>query len=149
MKVPNELLAKYFLLLTDVPVERAAALAQNPLEAKFALADAVVGGFHGAASAAVARAEYDRVHQQGGLPDVLPEWSPAADFRRSPDGKAPLPAAIAAAGLAASTSDARRLIEGGGVRVDGVVVRDVKAALGSGSFVVQVGRGKAARLVIG
>ena len=148
MKVPNELLAKYFLLLTDVSVERAAALAQNPLEAKFALADAVVAGFHGAAPAAAARAEYDRVHQQGGLPDVLPEWSPAADFRRTPEGKVPLPAAIAAAGLAASSSDARRLIEGGGVRVDGVVVRDVKTALGAGSYVAQVGKGKAARFVI-
>jgi tyrosyl-tRNA synthetase len=80
---------------------------------------------------------------------VLPEWSPTSEFRRTPDGHAPLPAAIAAAGLASSSSDARRLVVGGGVRVDGVVVRDVKAALAPGSYVVQVGKAKAARLVIG
>lgn len=148
MKVPNELLAKYFLLLTDVPKARADELVANPLDAKFALAEAVVGGYHGAAAAAAARAEYDRIHREGGLPDVLPEWSPSADFRRNADGAVPLPAAIAAAGLATSTSDARRLVEGGGVRVDGAVQRDVKHALGPGSHVVQVGKAKAARIVV-
>ena len=94
----------------------------NPLEAKFALADAVVAGFHGKDAAKAARAEYDRVHQQGGVPDHLPEWTPAPDVRRLPDGRIALPTAIAASGLASSSSDARRLIVGKGVRVDGKVV---------------------------
>jgi tyrosyl-tRNA synthetase len=120
----------------------------NPLEAKFALADAVVAGFHGKDAAKSARAEYDRVHQQGGVPDQLPEWTPAPDVRRLPDGRIALPTAIAASGLASSSSDARRLIEGQGVRVDGKVWSDVNAGVGPGSYVVQVGKSKAARWII-
>jgi tyrosyl-tRNA synthetase len=148
MRVPNALLQKYLVLLTDFPVERVAALVGNPLEAKFALADAVVAGYHGQAAATAARAEYDRMHQRGGLPDELAEWRPAADFRRTEDGRVALPSGIAASGLAASSSDARRLIQGGGVRVDGQVVSDVKASYGAGTYVVQVGKSKAARWVL-
>jgi tyrosyl-tRNA synthetase len=146
MKVPNELLAKYFLLLTDVPTARAEQLSANPLEAKFALAAAVVEGFHGAAAAKAAREEYDRVHRDGGVPDDLPEV--AVDPGLLKDGKMWLPAALAVAGLASSNSDGRRLVQGGGVRVDGVVEPDPKAQLGPGRYVLQVGKSKAARLVV-
>jgi tyrosyl-tRNA synthetase len=149
MKVPNPLLPKYLELLTDLPQERIQALVGNALDAKFALAAAVVAGYHGDAAAAAARAEYDRVHQQGGLPDVLPEWRPAADLRRDAEGRIALPTAMAASGLASSSSEARRLIEGKGVRVDGVVVADVKASYGPGTYVVQVGKAKAARWFLG
>jgi tyrosyl-tRNA synthetase len=149
MRVPNDLLGKYLLLLTDLPPAGVDALLANPLEAKFALADAVVTDYHGAPAAKAARAEYDRMHQRGGLPDELPEWRPAPDVRRAPDGRLPLPTGLAASGLASSSSDARRLIEGGGVRVDGTVCTDVKHALGAGTFVVQVGKAKASRWVLG
>ncbi len=148
MKVPNELLAKYFLLLTDQPQARVDALLQNPLDAKFALADAIVGGYHGADAARAARAEYDRIHQQGGLPDELPEWRPGAETRRLEDGRIALPTCIAGSGLAASTSEARRLVEAGSVRIDGSVVKDVKAAFGPGSYVAQVGKARASRWVL-
>jgi tyrosyl-tRNA synthetase len=149
MKVPNELLDKYFTLLTDVSAEAKAGLLRSPLDAKFELAAAVVVGYHGEAAAKAARAEYDRVHQQGGLPDVLPEWRPGPDTRRQPDGRIALPNCIAESGLATSTSEARRLIEAGSVRLDGVVVKDVKAAYGPGTYVVQVGKTKAARWLLG
>jgi tyrosyl-tRNA synthetase len=149
MKVPNELLAKYFLLLTDLPQGRVDELLAQPLDAKFALAAAIVTDYHGAAAAAAARAEYDRIHQQGGVPDDVPDWRPGADVRRLDDGRIALPTGLAASGLAASSSDARRLIEGKGVRIDGVVVTDVKAAFGPGRYVVQVGKAKAARWVLG
>ncbi len=148
MKVPNDLLAKYFLLLTDLPGAAVDALAGNPLEAKVALADQVVAGYHGAGAARAAREEYDRVHQRGGLPDQLREWRPGPDVRRAADGRLPLPTAVAASGLASSSSDARRLIEGGGVRVDGAVCTDVRHTLGPGTYVVQVGKAKAARWVV-
>jgi tyrosyl-tRNA synthetase len=148
MKVPNELLAKYFLLLTDVPQERVDGLLGNPLDAKFALAAAVVAGFHGEAAATAARTEYDRVHQGGGLPDVLPEWRPTAEVRRTADGRIALPTGLHACGLCSSSSDARRLIEGRGVRVDGNVVVDVKAAYGAGAYVVQIGKAKAVRWIV-
>lgn len=148
MRVPNELLTKYFLLLTDVPAATAEALVHNPLEAKFALAASVVAGFHGEAAAAAARTEYDRVHQHGGVPDDLREWRPDPAVRRLPDGRIPVPAGIVASGLAASTSEARRLIQGQGVRIDGAVCADVNAAVGPGSYVVQVGKARAARWVV-
>ena len=148
MKVPNELIGKYLLLLTDLAADRVPELLGNPLEAKFALADLVVAGYHGSAAAATARAEYDRMHQRGGLPDQLPEWRPAADVRRGPDGRIALPTGMHASGLTASSSEARRLIEGGGVRVDGQVCTDVRLALGPGTFVVQVGKAKAARWIL-
>jgi tyrosyl-tRNA synthetase len=148
MKVPNDLLRKYFLLLTARPEEGLPQLLSNPLEAKFALADAVVAEYHGADAARTARTEYDRMHQGGGLPDELPQWSPPADLRRTADGRVPVPAAIASSGLAPSTSEARRLIEGNAVRVDGVVCNDVRAALPAGTYVVQVGKTKAARWLL-
>ena len=79
------------------------------------------------------------------MPDDVPEWSPPPDLRRDASGKVPFPAAIAASGLASSTSDARRLIQGKGVRVDGVVTSDVNLGMGPGTYVVQVGKAKAAR----
>ena len=148
MKVPNDLVAKYFLLLTDVATERVETLRANPLEAKFALAQEIVAGFHGAPAAAAARAEYDRVHQQGGVPDNIAEWRPAADLRRNAAGLVPFPSAVAASGLASSTSEARRLIQGKGVRMDGAVVDDVNLGVRPGTYVVQVGKTKASRWVI-
>ncbi|MFM1873894.1 MAG: tyrosyl-tRNA synthetase TyrS [Planctomycetota bacterium] len=146
MKVPNDLLKKYFTLLTDVSIERIDALLANPLEAKFALAHEIVAGFHGPEAAAAARAEYDRVHKEGGVPDDVPEVvAPAGDLK---DGALWLPAALKLAGLVPSTSEGRRMVQGGGVRVDGEQQKDPKATLGPGSYVLQVGKAKAARVVV-
>jgi tyrosyl-tRNA synthetase len=140
-------------LLTDLPEERIGPGFEpggsgNPLQAKFALARRVVADYHGDAAAEAARAEYDRVHQQGGLPDVVPEWRPDASVRRTASGGIQLPTAIAASGLASSSSEARRLIQGNGVRIDGAVVNDVKLEVGPGTYVVQVGKTKAARWIL-
>lgn len=148
MKTPNELIEKYFVLLTDVPAERIKEMLPNPLEAKFALAAAVVAGYHADDAAAAARAEYDRVHKEGGVPDDLPEWAPDESVRRTDSGKIQFPTAMAASKLASSSSEARRLIQGKGVRVDGQVVSDVKAEFGPGSYVVQVGKSRAGRWLI-
>ena len=145
MKVPNDLLEKYFTLLTDVPAARIAELLPKPLDAKFALAAAVVEGYHGGEAAAAARAEYDRVHKDGGVPDDLPEWTPDDSTRRTEAGGIQLPTGLAASKLCGSSSEARRLIQGRGVRIDGEVVADVKAEFGPGDYVVQVGKSRAAR----
>lgn len=145
MKTPNELIEKYFLLLTDVAESDYQALLGNPLEAKFSLAAAVVAGFHGEEAAVAARSEYDRVHKDGGVPDDLPEWRPDDSVRRMDSGAIQFPTALAASGLAASSSEARRLIQGKGVRVNGEVVADVKAEFGPGDYVVQIGKSRAGR----
>ncbi|MCA8976119.1 MAG: tyrosine--tRNA ligase [Planctomycetes bacterium] len=146
MKVPNALLELWFTLLSDEPRERIEALIGNPLEAKFALADILVARYHGAEAARAAREEFDRVHQQGGVPDDLPEFAVAPELMR--DGTIWLPAALTLAGIASSNSDGRRLVKGGGVRVDGVVVKDDKYGLPAGRFVLQVGKSKAAVVVV-
>lgn len=146
MRVPNALIGKYLTLLTDLPVAGLDALLGNPLEAKFTLAREVVTGFHGGAAAQAARAEYDRVHQQGGVPDDVAEVAVAVDQLR--DGALWLPAALAIAGLAASNSEGRRLVQGGGVRVDGAVVKDPQHALTAGRYLLQVGKAKAARVIV-
>ncbi len=145
MRTPNELLEKYFTLLTDVDEDRVRGLLERPLDAKFALAAAVVAGYHDAEAAAAARAEYDRVHKDGGVPDDLPEWAPDEQTRRTDAGGVQLPTGLAASKLCSSSSEARRLIQGRGVRVDGEVVADVKAEFGPGDYVVQVGKSRAAR----
>lgn len=148
MKTPNELVEKYFVLLTDVEQATYSDLLAKPLDAKFALAQAIVASFHGADAAAAARTEYDRVHKEGGVPDNLPEWTPDDTVRRTDSGKIQFPTALAASGLAASSSAARRLIQGKGVRIDGQVVVDVKAEFGPGNYVVQVGKSRAGRWLI-
>ena len=148
MKTPNELIEKYFVLLTDVAEATYSELLSNPLEAKFALAAAVVANFHDLDAAKAARAEYDRVHKDGGVPDNLSEWTPDDAVRRTDAGKIQFPTALAASGLTASSSEARRLIQGKGVRVDGQVVADVKAEFGPGNYVVQVGKSRAGRWLI-
>ncbi|MCR9247060.1 MAG: tyrosine--tRNA ligase [bacterium] len=146
MKVPNDLLEKYFTLLTDVSNERIAELVGNPLEAKFALAHAIVADYHGEDAATAARKEYDRVHQQGGLPDDLPEFTVPSDQLK--DGVIWLPAAMTFAKLCASNSEGRRLVQGGGVRIDGAVMKDPKHGLAPGDYVLQVGKRKAAKIVV-
>lgn len=148
MKAPNELIEKYFVLLTDVDKATYSELLPKPLDAKFALAAAVVTNFHGADAATAARTEYDRVHKEGGVPDNLPEWTPDDTVRRTDSGKIQFPTALAASGLAPSSSEARRLIQGKGVRIDGQVVTDVKAEFGPGNYVVQVGKSRAGRWLI-
>ncbi len=147
MRLPNHLLEKYYTLLTDLPEPRIRELlAGHPLEAKFALGAAVTAGFHGEPAAVQARAEFDRMHQQGGLPDEVPEVAvPPAALR---DGAVLLAAAMALAALTASNGEARRLIQGGGVRLDGEVVRDPSAVLAAGTWLVQAGKRKAARIVV-
>lgn len=145
MRVPNDLLEKYFTLLTDVPKNDIAAALTSPLDAKFALAAKIVAGYHGGDAAEAARAEYDRMHREGGLPDDLPEWRPDAETRRTEAGGVQLPTGLAASKLCGSSSEARRLIQGRGVRVNGAVVADVKAEFGPGDYVVQVGKSRAAR----
>ena len=147
MRIPDAAMEKWFTLLTDVPEgEVRALLGGHPRQAKVTLAQRVVATYHGETAATDALAEFERVFREGGLPDEVPQVAIAASSLR--DGRVLLAAALAEAGLCATNSDGRRLIEGGGVRVSGEVVRDKSATLGSGTHLVQAGKRKAARLVV-
>ena len=147
MSIPDSAMRKWFTLLTDEPAERIdALLAGHPRDAKIALAHRIVATYHGAASADRAVAEFERMFRQGGLPDAIAEVRIAAAQLK--DGAVLVAAALALAGIAKTNSDGRRLIEGGGVRVDGTAVTDPRAVLGSGRHLLQSGKRHAAHIVV-
>jgi ribosome-associated protein YbcJ (S4-like RNA binding protein) len=111
---------------------------RNPKDAKVALAKEITARFHSAAAADAAEQDFIN-RSKGGVPDDIPECHPV----RAPLG---IGALLKQAGLAPSTSEANRLIDGGGVRVDGGVVSDKGLKLGAGTYVVQVGKRKFARV---
>ena len=111
---------------------------RNPRDAKVMLAKEITTRFHSAALADAA--EQDFVNRsKGGIPEVIPEVS----LSGAPLGIAAL---LKSAGLAPSSSEASRLIDGGGVRIDGSVVSDKGLKLDAGTYVVQVGKRKFARV---
>lgn len=147
MSIPDELMEKYFTLLTDVPDAEIATLLQgHPREAKVRLGQAIVGEYHGAAAADGALEEFNRVFKQGGLPDEVPEVEAAAGQLR--DGRLGVIQALQLAGFCQSSSEGRRLIQGGGVKVDGERVGDIKAGLAAGRYLLQSGKRKAAYVTV-
>ncbi len=121
-------------------LKKAVAEGANPKDAKVALAKEITARFHSPAAADAA--EQDFMHRsRGGVPDEIPEVS----LSGAPLGIASL---LKSAGLAPSSSEANRLIDGGGVRVDGAVVSDKGLKLPAGTFVVQVGKRKFARVAL-
>jgi tyrosyl-tRNA synthetase len=110
----------------------------NPKEAKVALAKEITARFHGAAAAEAAEQDFIN-RSKGGVPDEIPE----VNLSGAPLGIGNL---LKMAGLAPSGSEANRLIDGGGVRVDSSVVSDKGLKLEAGTYVVQVGKRKFARV---
>ena len=118
---------------------------RNPKEAKVALAREITARFHSLAAADAA--EQDFIHRsRGGLPDEIAEVSLPLGEAGSPLG---LGALLKLAGLTSSVGEGNRLIDGGGVRLDSVVVSDKGLKLGRGSYVLQVGKRKFAKVTLG
>ena len=133
-----------FRSLADIAALKAeVAAGRNPKDAKVALAKEITARFHSAAAADAAEQDFMN-RSKGGVPDDITELNLPL-----PDGA---PVGIAAllklAGLAASTGEGNRLIDGGGVRVDSGVVSDKGLKLGAGTYVVQVGKRKFARVTL-
>ncbi len=113
---------------------------RNPKDAKVMLAKEITARFHSATAADAAEQDFIN-RSKGGVPDEIPEVALAG----APMGIAAL---LKAAGLAPSTSEGNRLIDGGGVRIDSSVVSDKGLKLGAGVYVVQVGKRKFARVTL-
>ena len=133
-----------FKSLADIAALKAeVAAGRNPKDAKVALAKEITARFHSAAAADAAEQDFMN-RSKGGVPDDITELNLPL-----PDGA---PVGIAAllklAGLAASTGEGNRLIDGGGVRVDSGVVSDKGLKLGAGVYVGQVGKRKFARVTL-
>ena len=146
MSISDTLMWRWFTLLSFQSEAAIAALraeveaGRNPRDAKVMLAKEITARFHSAQAAD--GAEQDFVNRsKGGVPDEIPEVS----LTGAPLGIAAL---LKAAGLAPSSSEANRLIDGGGVRIDSSVVSDKGLKLAAGTYVVQVGKRKFARVTL-
>ena len=146
LSISDPLMWKYYTLLSFRSEDEIARLktevdaGRNPKDAKDLLALEITTRFHGAAAAAAAADDF-RNRARGGVPDVIPDVS----LSGAPLG---IGALLKQANLAPSTSEALRLVDGGGVRVDGATVGDRGLKLGAGSYVVQVGKRKFARVTL-
>ncbi|MCB9899179.1 MAG: tyrosine--tRNA ligase [Planctomycetes bacterium] len=140
MSLPDAAMGDYFRLLTDLAdAEIEALLAGSPRDAKATLAERITAWLHGEAAGREAAAEFDRIFRDKGLPDEIPESELPADLVE-PDG-AWIVRVMQHLGLASSGGEARRLLKGGGVRVDDRKVDDENHRLPRGSTtLLQVGR---------
>jgi tyrosyl-tRNA synthetase len=148
MSMPDDLMPTYARLAAfqsqaqaDALRDALAAGTTNPIDAKKALAESIVARYHGPASAAAARAYFERTVQRKEIPqDNLPEVA-RGDARRVAD-------VLVRAGFAESRRAAERLISGNGVKVDGIVVDDPRAAWTADEpAVLSVGSRRFARIV--
>jgi tyrosyl-tRNA synthetase len=153
MRVPDELMIKYFRLVTDLPPDDVADIeaqieagALRPEEAKRRLAQEVVRMYHGADAAGDARTHFDRVFKDRQTPEEIPEIAIPDDAVA--DGRVDLARLLKGIGFAASTSDARRLIQQGGVHIDDETASANEVAVDSlTGKVLRVGKRHFARLV--
>jgi len=150
MSVSDELMWRYYELLSFRGLDEIAGLraevsaGRNPRDVKVMLAQELVGRFHGAAAAAAALVDFESRFRQGGIPEDLEEV-----VLESAGAGIGIAQALKAAGLTATTSEALRMIDQGGVRLDGDKVSDRGLVLAAGTTVVaQVGKRKFSRLVV-
>ena len=146
LSISDELMWRWYTLLSFQSMAQIEALqgevaaGRNPKEAKVMLAKEITTRFHSAAAAEAAEQDFMR-RSQGGVPEQIEHRS----LSGAPLGIA---AVLKSTGLAASSSDANRLIEGAGVRVDSHVVSDKTLKLSAGTYVVQVGKRKFVRVTL-
>jgi tyrosyl-tRNA synthetase len=146
LSISDTLMWRWFTLLSFKSMAEIEALkkevqaGRNPKDAKVMLAKEITARFHSAAAADAAEQDFIN-RSQGGVPDDIPEVS----LSGAPMG---IGALLKAAGLAPSTTEAGRLVDGGGVRVDSSVVSDKGLKLEAGTYVVQVGKRKFAKVTL-
>ena len=147
LSISDDLMWRWYTLLSFKSIAEIEALqaevaaGRNPKDAKVMLAKEITARFHSAQAADAAEQDFIN-RSKGGVPDEIPE----VNLSGAPLGIAQL---IKSAGLTESNGEANRLIEGGGVRVDSSVVSDKGLKLGAGTYVVQVGKRKFARVTLG
>ncbi|HHW29012.1 MAG TPA: tyrosine--tRNA ligase [Syntrophomonadaceae bacterium] len=153
MSITDELIVRYFELVTPVPLEEVRQIRDdmnsgklNPRDAKMRLARELVTMFHGREAAINAEKEFIAVFQKGALPDDIPDVFIPQD-ELGDDGTIWLPKLLTAAGLANSTSAGKRSIIQGAVRIDGEKITDPDhRVLVTNGMIVQIGKRKFARI---
>jgi tyrosyl-tRNA synthetase len=150
MSITDDLMWRYYELLSSMPLRDIQQLRTDvsagkahPRDAKVGFAREMVARFHGAEAGRKAVEDFERRFSRK---ELVAEELPLVQLALGGAAKLPLGKALADAQLASSNSDARRLIQQGGVKLNGEKVTDVKAELAAGEYLVQVGKLKAARL---
>ncbi|MCL7722166.1 tyrosine--tRNA ligase [Actinobacillus pleuropneumoniae] len=146
MSISDELMWDWYNLLSFRPLDEIAQLradvaeGKNPRDVKILLAKELIARFHDQAAADSAEQEFINRFQKGAIPDEMPEFT----F----EGEIGLATLLKEAGLVASTSEAIRSAQQGGVKIDGEKVEDVRQNAQQGTFVYQVGKRKFARVTV-
>ncbi|MBJ6611459.1 MAG: tyrosine--tRNA ligase [Candidatus Thiothrix moscowensis] len=150
MSISDELMWRYFELLSFRTLTELRRFRQdveqgtNPRDLKFLLAEEIIARFHSPSAATAAREDFIARFQKGTMPDEMPEIS-----LNTESGGMAIATLLKAAGLVGSTSDALRMIQQGGVRIDGAKVEDRSLMIQKGiSAVFQVGKRKFARVTL-
>jgi tyrosyl-tRNA synthetase len=144
MSIPDELIVKYFNLVTDLPLEEKQMIAaglsdgtMHPRDVKIRLASTIVSMFHGEEAAAMAVQHFQAVFQKGALPDDIPsvEWKGEPSIS--------IIDLLVGLGMQSSKSEARRMIKNGGIRIDGEKVLNTELVVSvTDGMIVQVGKRK-------
>jgi len=156
MSLPDALMHHYFVLCTEVPLEEVEAMERdwregrvNPRDVKRRLAREIVALYHGQAAAERADEQFMRIFSQREMPTEAPEMPIPKHLIRE-DGTLSLAALIAAIGLTPSNSEARRIMQGGGVELDGERVQNPNAHFTPDQLagrLLRVGKHRFARLL--
>ena len=155
MSIPDELMPRYFRLASTLSVDEVDEIERglandelHPNKVKRMLARNIVTLYHDEVAAEAAEEQFDRVFKQHEVPEDIPEF--AADLTPNDEGKVYLAKLLHDAGMAPSTGEARRLIDGGGVKINGEAVAakqyNVDPGLLAGAT-LQVGKRKFVKLV--
>lgn len=150
MSISDELMWRYFDLLSFRPLSEIKKLRQdvvdgfNPRDVKFLLADELITRFHNKAAAVAAQEDFITRFQKGALPDDLPEVTVETE-----SADLPIANLLKNAGLVDSTSEAFRMIQQGGVKIDGTKIDDRNLLISKGTIaVIQVGKRKFAKVTV-
>ena len=146
MSISDGLMWRYYELLSRRTTREIEAMrAEHPKKAKSELAKEIVARYHGAQAANAAEEQFEQIHKRREVPDEVEE----REIAREPgtDG-VPLAKTLAQLGLAASGSEARRLIAQGGVSIEGARVADPNARLPAGVHLLKVGKRKFTRVTV-
>lgn len=154
MSLPDELMVRYFELVTPVPLDEVKAIAKgledgtlHPRDAKMRLAREIVTFYHSAEAAEQAEEHFKKVFQKRELPDEIDEFFVTEDLYE--DGLISLPKLLTQAKLAASNSEARRLVKEGAVKINGEKVSDPNMHfLPEEGMIIRAGKRRFARLTL-
>ena len=148
MSIPDELMMRYFMLVTDMSIEEQEQLgkdlesgAAHPRDVKMKLAHTIVRLYHGEEAANFGQEEFVRVFQKHAMPTDIPEYKVA--FTEEPVF---VPQLLSDAGLTASNGEARRSIKAGAFKIDGEKCNEEHIVLKDG-MVLQVGKRKFIKIV--